>query len=160
MRPMRRTDKEIISPEQLDAIIRGSQVCRLALIAEGRLYLVPLSFGYDGAALYFHTALEGRKIAAFLAGGEVCFECERNVEVRRGSADNACQWSMNYESVSGYGTISELTTAEEKRHAFDQIMRQYTARDWTFPDDALLKTRTWKLIITSMTGKISRPKAV
>jgi len=155
---MRRTDKEILSRVQLDAIIRGSQVCRLALVAEGRPYLVPLSFGFDGAALYFHTAPEGRKIAAFLAGGEVCFECERNVEVRRGSEDKACQWSMNFESVIGYGEISELTTPEEKRHALNQIMRQYTGRDWTYPDAALAKTRTWKLTITSMTGKISKPK--
>lgn len=157
---MRRTDKEIIAREQLDAIIRGSQVCRLALIAEGRPYLVPLSFGYDGAALYFHTALEGRKIAAFLAGGEVCFECERNVEVRRGNEDNACQWSMDYESVIGYGTVSELTTGDDKRHALNQIMRQYTGRDWTYPDASLTKTRAWKLAITSLTGKISKPKAM
>ncbi len=155
---MRRTDKEILAHEQLDAIIRGSQVCRLALVAEGRPYLVPLSFGYDGAAFFFHTAPAGRKIAAFLAGGEVCFECECNVEVRRGSEDNACQWSMNYESVIGYGLIAELTAPDEKRHALNQIMRQYTGRDWTYPDATLARIRTWKLAITSLTGKVSKPK--
>jgi len=157
---MRRSDKVITDRQQLDAIIRGSQVCRLALITEGRPYLVPLSFGYDGTVIYFHTAPEGRKISAFLADGEVCFECERNVEVRRGSEDNACQWSMNFESVIGYGTIAELTADADKRHALNQIMRQYSGKDWDFEPPAMAKTRAWKLTISSMTGKTSKPKTV
>ncbi len=154
---MRRNDKAITDRQQLDAIIRGSLVCRLALVESGQPYLVPLSFGYDGAALYFHTAPEGRKIAAFLAGGEVCFECERHVELRR-DPQIACKWSMNFESVIGYGTISELTAAEEKRHALNLIMRQYSDQDWDFEPAAMTKTRAWKLTITSMTGKVSKPK--
>ena len=156
---MRRSDKAIVERRQIDEIIRGSLVCRLALVQAGQPYLVPLSFGYDGAALYFHTALDGRKIDGFLAGGEVCFECERNVEVRR-DPQNACKWSMNYESVIGYGTISELTAAEEKRHALNLIMRQYSGQDWTFDDAAMTKTRAWRLTITSLSGKASKAKSV
>ena len=156
---MRRTDKAITDRQQIDAIIRGSLVCRLAVVEAGQPYLVPLSFGYDGSAFYFHTAPEGRKIAAFLAGGEVCFECERNVAVRR-DPQIACRWSMDYESVIGYGAIVELTTDKDKRHALNLIMRQYSGQDWVFEDAAMTKTRAWKLTITSMTGKQSKPKTV
>ena len=133
---MRRNDKAITDRQQLDAIIRGSLVCRLALVESGQPYLVPLSF---------------------LAGGEVCFECERHVELRR-DPQTACKWSMNFESVIGYGTIAELTADAEKRHALNQIMRQYSDKDWDFEPAIMTKTRAWKLTITSMTGKVSKPK--
>ena len=40
---------------------------------------MPVSFGYDGAALYFHTAPKGRKIDFIEANNRVCFEFEANV---------------------------------------------------------------------------------
>jgi hypothetical protein len=156
---MRRGDKAITDRRQIDEIIRGSLVCRLALVQDGRPYLVPLSFGYDGDAFYFHTAPEGRKIDCFLAGGEVCFECERHVELRR-DPQIACRWSMDYESVIGYGTIGELTTDADKRHALNLIMRQYSGQDWTFDDATMAKTRAWKLTIQSISGKQSKPKTI
>ena len=156
---MRRSDKAVSDRKQLDAIIRDSQVCRLALAKNNEPYLVPLSFGYDGAALYFHTAPEGRKIDYFQANQRVCFEFERNVELRR-DPQIACKWNQDYECIIGYGTISELTTDEEKRHALNEIMRHYSGRDWTFDAVAIAKTRTWKLTIASMTGKTSKPKTV
>ena len=157
--PMRRGEKAITDPKQFDELIRGSLVCRLALVQNGQPYLVPLSFGYDGSAFYFHTAAEGRKIDFFLAGGAVCFECERHVELRR-DPQIACKWSMDYESVIGYGTLAELTADADKRHALNQIMRQYSGQDWTFDAAAMAKTRAWKLTITSLSGKVSKPKPV
>ena len=56
---MRRTDKEIPSRGEIDAVIRGCQVCRIALALENEPYIVPVSFGYDGASLFFHTAGSG-----------------------------------------------------------------------------------------------------
>ena len=35
---------------------RSCQVCRLGLCDGGEPYVVPLCFGYDGEALYFHAA--------------------------------------------------------------------------------------------------------
>ena len=155
---MRRGDKAITDRRQIDEIIRGSLVCRLALVQDGQPYLVPLSFGYDGTAIYFHTAAEGRKIDFFLAGGTVCFECEHHVELRR-DPQIACKWSMDYESVIGYGTLGELTVDADKSHALNLIMRQYSGQDWTFDTAVMAKTRAWKLTITSLTGKVSKPKS-
>ena len=154
---MRRTDKAVTERHQVDAILCDSLVCRLAFAHNNEPYLVPLSFGYDGAALYFHTAPEGRKIACFLAGGPVCFECERNVAVQRDPQD-ACRWSMAYESVIGYGVISELTALDEKEHALNEIMRHYSGKPWPFTAANLARVRLWKLTISSLTGKQSKPK--
>jgi hypothetical protein len=49
-RGMRRTDKEIRSREEIDEIIRGSHVCRIAMAMDNMPYIVPVSFGYDKVA--------------------------------------------------------------------------------------------------------------
>ncbi len=151
---MRRTDKEIVRREEIDAIIRGSQVCRLALAKDNEPYLVPVSFGYDGAAIYLHTAPAGRKIDFFLANPRVCFEFERNVEIHTDPA-LACKWTMRYESVIGWGRIAEVTESAAKERALNAVMRQYSGRDWTFESAAVARVRTWRIAIDEMTAKRS-----
>ena len=152
---MRRTDKEIADRRQVDEVIRGSLVCRVAMAKANAPYIVPLSFGYDGAAIYLHTAPDGKKIEHFLANPQVCFEFERNVELRR-DPQIACKWTFGFESVIGYGTISELVEPAQKEHALNEIMRQYSGKTWPFESASVAKVRVWKIAITSMTGKQSK----
>ena len=79
---MRRTDREIITRKEIDSIIDSCDVCRLAFAVQNEPYLVPVSYGYDGEALYFHTAREGQKIDCIGANSRVCFEFERNVKLQ------------------------------------------------------------------------------
>ena len=58
---MRRTDKEITDQDLISRVIQNAQVCRLGLARDNIPYILPVSFGYDGKAIYFHTAKEGRK---------------------------------------------------------------------------------------------------
>jgi uncharacterized protein len=156
---MRRAEREITDRQEIDAIVRGCLVCHVALARDDRPYLVPLSFGYDGQALYLHTAVEGTKLDFFAANPHVCFEFERGVEVRA-HPDLACKWTLDYESVIGFGTISELTGPADKTHALNEIARQYSGRDWTFEPVSMAKARAWKIAIESITGKRSQPKSV
>jgi len=78
---MRRKEKEITNRPEIDTILKGAQVCRLALARENEPYLVPVFFGYDGSRLYFHTAREGRKLDFVAANNRVCFEVELNVNL-------------------------------------------------------------------------------
>jgi len=52
---MLRNDKEIMDRKFISQIIKNCQVCRLGLAKDNSPYIVPVSFGYDGDALYFHT---------------------------------------------------------------------------------------------------------
>ena len=151
---MRRKEKQIRDRKEIDAIINASIVCRLAMSRNDQPYLVPLSFGYDGRALYIHTAVEGRKIDYFEANDRVCFEFERDVRVKP-DEKLACKWSILYESVIGEGTIVELTNPGDKQSGLNQIMRQYTGEDWTFDPKALAGARVWKITIESICGKRS-----
>ena len=71
---MIRAEKEIKDCSEIDGVIRECRVCRVAFARDGEPYLVPLSFGYDGEALYFHTAPKGKKIDCIDANPRVCFE--------------------------------------------------------------------------------------
>jgi len=155
---MRRHDKEIQSREEIDEIIRAADVCRLALSRNNEPYLVPVSFGYDGAALFFHTAPKGRKLEFLEANNRVCFEFETNVALVRDEGD-ACAWTFGFESVIGYGTVTELVSPKDKIHGLNQIMLHYSGREWDIPENRTATTRVWRIDIGSITGKRSEEKA-
>jgi uncharacterized protein len=154
---VRRKDKEITNRSQLDAIIRNSPVCRIALAKDNQPYLVPLSFGYDGTSIYFHTAKEGKKLEYIAANPKVCFEFEGKVKLLKNN-QNSCNWSLEYESVIGYGTIQEIIKPEHKRTALTKIILHYSDTATDIPDSALADVRVWKLAIDSITGKKSPGK--
>lgn len=156
---VRRMDKEITTRAEIDEIIRGADVCRLAFAVDGEPYIVPVSFGYDGTAVTFHTAMSGRKIDCIAANNRVCLEFERYVKLIR-DAEGACKWTFSYESVIGFGRVHELTTTEAKGDGLNQIMRHYSGREWAFDQPAVAGTRVWRIEIDSITGKRSRVKDV
>lgn len=154
---MRRKEEEIRDRGAIDRIVAKALVCRLGLCRDNTPYVVPVSFGYDGVAIYFHTAVEGRKIEYLTANPRVCFEVEHEVEVMP-SADKACHWSMSYYSVIGLGTVSEVADRQGKTRALDQIMKHYSGREWEFDGQTLDRTRVWRLEIDQISGKCSRDK--
>ena len=154
---MRRTDREIRSQALVDQVLAQAQVCRLALCKDSQPYMVPVSFGYDGACVYFHTAPTGMKLDFIAANDRVCFEVEHDVKLRP-HATNPCQWSFSFFSVIGFGRVREVTAPEDKIQALNQIMRHYSGREWAFDGPALGKIRVWRIAIERLTGKQSKDK--
>lgn len=155
---MLRTDKEITDRVLMSQIINNAQVCRLGLAMGNTPYILPVSFGYDGTAIYFHTATEGRKITFLAANPQVCFEFEHGVELIRHESD-PCKWTFSFQSVIGYGTVVELTSATEKINGVNHIMRHYSGRAWPIRAQDVEHTRVWRIAIESLTGKQSKDKA-
>jgi uncharacterized protein len=156
---MRRKEKEIQDRNQIDQIIAQAQVCRLGLSSANRPYIVPVSFGYDGQMIYFHTASEGMKIDYIASNPQVCFEFEHDVRVVA-SEHSACKWTVSFYSVIGFGTVVEFTDPEQKRHALNQIVEHYSGHgDWEFNPQALDSTRIWGVTVESISGKQSNDKA-
>ncbi len=149
---MRRSDKEITVRGEIDDVVRGSDVCRLAFAVGDEPYLVPVSFGYDGQSVFFHTAESGRKIDCIAANNRVCFEFERDVRLVS-HPDKPCSWSFTFESVIGFGTVDELTAPEEKAQGLNEVMQQYSDKTWDFDPGILAKTRVWRISIESISGK-------
>jgi nitroimidazol reductase NimA-like FMN-containing flavoprotein (pyridoxamine 5'-phosphate oxidase superfamily) len=151
---MRKSEQEITDQTAMEAIIRSSLVCRLGLSDENRPYIVPLCFGYQDRALYFHGAREGKKIDMIRKNPYVCFEFDLNSGVEE--AENACKWGVSYQSVIGSGKAILVDHHEEKRKALEIIMGQYGDGDFSFSDDIIEKTGIIKIDIEEMTGKESR----
>jgi len=148
---MRKSQREITDRAEIDAIIRRSQVCRLGLTDGHEPYVVPLCFGYDGEALYFHCAREGRKLDILRRNNRVCFE----FDIVEGIIKNtqACGWGMRYRSVIGVGTAHLVEKNDEKIKGLAVIMNQYADGRFIFPDDAVSRTAVIKVIIESVSGK-------
>jgi nitroimidazol reductase NimA-like FMN-containing flavoprotein (pyridoxamine 5'-phosphate oxidase superfamily) len=154
---MRRTDKEITDPQLISQVIEKAQICRLGLAKNNIPYVLPVSFGFDGKAVYFHTAKEGRKIDFMTANDRVCFEFEHGVQLIQHDI-NPCKWSFSFQSVIGYGTVQELTELSEKRDGLNHLMKHYSGRAWPFTREDLEAIRVWRIGIESLTGKQSKDK--
>ncbi len=148
---MRRKDREINDRTVIDEIIRGCQVCHLGMSVDDQPYVVPLSFGYDGDAVYFHSALLGRKLDILRQNPRVCVEFERAGDLVTGP--QACNWSVQFASVVGFGTAHFVEDPADKRAALSLLMAQYTGGEFHFPDGALERTTIIKIQLESLTGK-------
>jgi len=154
---MRRKDKEITDRNAIDDIINRSEVLRLGLCKDNKPYIVPLSFGYDGKCLYFHSAREGMKIDYIKDNPNVCFEIENEVAiVKHESAP--CDFTFSFRSVIGFGDVSEITNKNEKREALKIILSHYSDKEWNIPFPMLLAVRVWKVSIINIIGKQSKDK--
>lgn len=150
---MRRSEREIFDREAIDSIIARSPVCRLGLIVDGRPYVVPLCFGYDGDAVFLHMAKVGKKVEGLRETNRICIEFDIPGDVIRHA--NACNWSMSYESVIAYGSAEFLESIAAQRSALMAIMRHYGGDnpDWSFPETVLENTLVVKVHLSEITGK-------
>lgn len=153
MREMKRTDRQVKDPAEIDALINRCRVCRLGLFDGEEPYVIPLSFGYEAGAVYFHGARVGRKMDIIAAHPRVCIEFDRDLEMVDGG-DVACRWSQKYESVIAWGRGEILTGTEEKREAFNIIMAHYTSRkEWTYEAPLIDRTAIIKVTLDRITAK-------
>jgi len=152
---MRRKDKEIMDRMEIEMIIGKAPVCRLGMTDGEYPYVVPLCFGYRDNALYFHSALKGKKLDMLRKNSRVCFEMDIGHEIKR--HEQPCKWGMGYKSVIGFGEASFIEDNKAKQDALDVIMAHYSDSNGPFeyPDTALGHTVIIKVDIRQMAGKKS-----
>ncbi len=136
----------------IEPILRKTQVCRLGMTDGKMPYVIPLCFGYQDQVLYFHTGICGKKLDILRQNPNVCFEIDEDCQIIEG--EMACKWSMKFRSVVGYGKAFLIHTSDEKRAALDVIMRQYSDKAWSYPDEKLTITTIIQLEIESMTALV------
>ena len=151
---MRRSDKAVTEQAAIEKILRAGKTCQLAFTAEPAPYLVTLNYGYHDGALYFHSACEGRKIELIRENRAVAFTVALDLGLIKGAT--ACDWSVRFQSVVGYGKISLLESPEEKQQGLDLFMAHYSDEKFSYPDKMVQATAVYKLVISQMTVKQSR----
>lgn len=152
---MRRKEREITVIEDIESIILKADVCRVAFANDSFPYIVTMNFGYQGGAekrFYFHCAPEGKKLVMLRENNYVCFELDIDHILHPG--DIACNFTMKYRSVIGWGNISIVSDEEERLEGLNIILRHYSSRERFDFDSALFKRTTiLRLDIITMSGK-------
>ena len=97
-----------LTHDQIERLLHSEIVGRIGCHAEGRTYVVPVNYVYDGEFLYGHAA-PGMKLRMMRANPEVCFQ----VDHRSGLS--------NWQSVIAWGTFEELQGHEATR-AMDLLL--------------------------------------
>jgi nitroimidazol reductase NimA-like FMN-containing flavoprotein (pyridoxamine 5'-phosphate oxidase superfamily) len=152
---MRRKDKEISDRALIDKILGKAQVCRLALCDDGKPYIVPMNFGYRDGCLFLHSAAEGKKIDILRKNQNVCFEVD--IEGKPVAAERPCNWSMEYESVIGFGKATIVDGIEEMKRGLDVIVEKFSGKSNNdYPGETLKRLVVIRVDIESITGKVSK----
>lgn len=131
---MRRPKRQVTDRKEIRKIIEECSVCRIGLNDKGKVYMVPMNFGYeyqgDTLVFYFHSAKVGRKIEVLKESPEVGIE----LDCRHGlmAAEKPCGHSYYFASLIGNGTAYIEEDAKEKLRALQIIMEHQTGR--TFDD--------------------------
>lgn len=86
-----------LNARQIERVLHDAVVGRIGVSAEGKTYVVPITFVYDGDAIYGHSLL-GQKIAMMRKNPRVCFEAEE--------IDDLANWrtviaQADFEELSG-----------------------------------------------------------
>ena len=132
--------------------MQRAHVCRIGL-SDGHLpYVVPVNFGYQDRTLYFHCAMEGRKLDMIRKNNHVCFEVDIDEEIVRRPGE-PCGWSARYRSVIGFGRAFVVQKTEEKSEALNIIMQHYGGASYAFSSKELEKVVVVRVAIDTMTGK-------
>lgn len=158
---MRRKDREITDIETIRAILDKAKVLHLAMIDNGRPYVVPLHYGYslddDGLTLYLHSAKEGRKLDVLQQNDRVAFVLETDVNPVSGG-DIPCKYGEAYASVMGEGTAVLLDDPVQKIEALQILMKTQTGREFAFTPAMAESVSVIRVNVDSFTAK-ARPMA-
>jgi nitroimidazol reductase NimA-like FMN-containing flavoprotein (pyridoxamine 5'-phosphate oxidase superfamily) len=129
--------------EEIEALLRTAIVGRIACCGhgaagDGRPYLVPLAYGYDGAAVYAHSG-PGRKLDLMRAEPRVTFEVD--------AAEAPDRWR----SVIAEGTFEEIDDPRQRDAALEVIYGADGAPDLGS------QSIVFRIHLTSRSGRYETP---
>ena len=140
---------------EIDQVLKRQTFGRIGCSVEGRTYIVPIAYAYDGEYLYGHSS-EGMKIRMMRQNSKVCFEVD--------TMENLTNW----ECVIIQGEFQELI-GEPGRQAmkfFVEQLRPHLLSSTSIPSHGLLhfhqkeqseiKSVVFRIKINEMTGRFER----
>lgn len=130
---MRRKDREVTNRADIQAILQQCRVARIAFQDEEAPYIVPMNFGYEWRGgtliLYFHCALEGKKLELMKHCPKVGVEMDCGHQLV--GEGKACSYGFLFQSITGWGVAELAETVEEKQHGLKRLMLQQTGKDFS-----------------------------
>jgi len=137
---------------QIEKIISGNIVGRIGCHADGKTYVVPISYAYDGDYIYARS-FEGMKISMMRKNPNVCFQIDQMEDL------------ADWQSVIIWGTYEELTDTKERNKGLKILISlalpkisSETVRlspEWPFPtkDYTHIEGIVFRIRVTEKTGR-------
>lgn len=148
---LRRKDREINRKEALEIADKCEYAVLSVITPENEPYAVALSVVREGENIYFHSAMEGRKIDCFKANSKGCLFCVGDTERQKD------KFTTKFESAVIFGELSEVANEDEKIHALEILCLRHTPENMGNFEKAvaasLKRTAVWKLSVDEITGK-------
>ncbi len=153
---MRRKDREVVDVEQIEEIFKSCNCCRLGFNDRGKVYIVPMNFGYEineGVyTFYFHSAKSGRKIDLIKQNNQVGFELDTNYILKVGESATEC--TAFYQSIIGNGTLLFVEDNDEKSLGMSKLMSKTTGKnDWEISQKMIDCVCIFKLVVDEISCK-------
>lgn len=156
--PMRRVDRALGTEEARAILERGEYGFMSTIGQDGIPYGVPLSYVVDGDMIYFHCALEGRKIRNITQCPQVCFTVVGTVQAVYDKG-----FTTWYESAMVFGMVQKIDDVQEKHRILLALATKYLpehvaahAENDIARSHAI--TGVYGIRIEQLTGKAKRPK--
>ena len=152
---MRKKQRAITDPRQLEALLKRGRVCHLAMFGpDGAPYAVPVNYGYAENALYIHGAGQGTKVECLRADARVAFSIliEEKL-IQREHTGDACGFTTHFVSLCGRGRAVFVEDEADKIAALDKLMAHYGPGPWTYKPEALALTLVARIDIEELIGK-------
>lgn len=102
---------EDMSHDEMHELLERQSFGHLGCAREGRPYVVPMNYAFDGKDLFFFTT-EGMKTHFIDANPEVCLQVEEVTD------------PSHWRSVMVSGRAEKLTQTEEVQHAMQSILKR------------------------------------
>lgn len=133
-----------LPPIQVESLLQRAIIGRIACCAhgssgDGRPYVVPIAFGYDGEAIYAHSG-PGKKLEFMRAEPRVTFEVDEGADPDR------------WQSVILEATFEEITDPASRETALRTLYPAPAA----IPDLGEF-TVLFRLVITNRSGRYETP---
>lgn len=119
-RELRRQERGMDEAEARDLLERGEYGILSTCGPDGQPYGMPLSYCVIDGAIYFHCAVEGRKLENIVAESRVSFCVVGATEVL------PAKFATRYESVIVSGRATEVFEGEKQR-ALEGLVAKYSA---------------------------------
>jgi uncharacterized protein len=153
MKELRRRDRAIVNDEAV-AILNTAEYGVLSTASpDGIPYGVPLNFCVIDNGIYFHSAIEGRKIDNIEKNKSVSFCAVGNTEILPD------KFGTKYESVIVSGEVEEVF-GDQKQKALECLLRKYSSdyfdKGLAYIENAKAKTRVFRISISRLSGKARR----
>jgi nitroimidazol reductase NimA-like FMN-containing flavoprotein (pyridoxamine 5'-phosphate oxidase superfamily) len=143
---------------EIEKLLTKEVVGRIGCTDGRMVYVVPISYAYDGEYVYCHTR-EGMKVDIMRKNPFVCFEVDH------------LQNMANWQSVVAHGKFEELTDKELRKDALQRLHGRvlplvssettHLSRDWPFAPSELNRIEgvTFRIRLEEKSGRFEKSPA-